>query len=374
MGDENKSAVSPESAPPPKQIEIHQQVGSVAGGEVNAVRVGQVAGDLSVQSTINQIENKIVQGDYVDRREITVLALGDPNALDQIVKLVAERLKTRTQPGGASQLPSVPGPIAQGLGEVVQAQKEAAAQGLQVQPETLYHLGMLAVYRLDYDTGLAYFRQATTANPDGAEAWNAIAWVQQACALRDMSSQNYESAAARLLEARTAALHTDPVDPSALAQRAYVSKTLGDLARARGDSKSHDENYAEAARLFEHAAQLDPQNPSVLNGLGDVQLDLGNWDAAIDSFNRAIQLAPQYTAAHNDQAIAYEQKMRTDPLHAEQWLAKSINAWKQAYLLAPSDPSFSPDDVMRIGQHLARLQSMMPGTAPAKRRKRSGKR
>jgi len=57
-----------EPSKPSTQITVTQEVGNVEGGKITGVQVGQVTGDLTVDSTVNQIENKMIQGDYVDRK------------------------------------------------------------------------------------------------------------------------------------------------------------------------------------------------------------------------------------------------------------------------------------------------------------------
>ncbi len=70
MGEE--SGASSEKPQPSKQIELKQEVGEVAGGEVTGVKVGEVAGDLTVNETrLDQrsggvyIENSTARGDII---------------------------------------------------------------------------------------------------------------------------------------------------------------------------------------------------------------------------------------------------------------------------------------------------------------------
>ena len=83
----------------------------------------------------------------------------------------------------------------------------------------------------------------------------------------------------------------------------------------------------------------------------------GDLDGAIGAYRQAIEIAPNYTSAHHDLAIAYEGKWRADPAQAQQWCALALQAWRTAYELAPDDPSFSSDSVVRIGQHIRWLKS-----------------
>jgi len=85
---------------------------------------------------------------------------------------------------------------------------------------------------------------------------------------------------------------------------------------------------------------------------------LGNWDAAIQAYSRAIELAPTYTAAYHDLCLAYEAKMNADPERAAEWCRKALAAWQKAYHLAPGDPTFSADYLLTMGQHLHQLEEL----------------
>lgn len=348
------------SATPSTRVEVHQNVGTVAGGEVTGLEVGEVSGDLTIESTVNHVENSVVNGTYVDARTITnnVMALG-PEALDQIVGRLATMLgaveRVLARPGSQ---PPVPENVSRQIAEVATAQREVAAQGVQASPDSLYRLGMLAAYDRPYDVALGYFRQATQANPDYTRAFAAIAWLQQSLANNDIWRRNYESAVDRLAEARSAAMHTDPTDARALAQRGYIAKDLALLAKARRQDGERTQYYQEAARLFETAAKLDPDEPGVQNGLGNVHYALGNLDGAISAYRRAIELAPSYTAAHHDLAMAYEAKMNTDPEHSAEWRQHALTEWQKTYELAPQDPAITPDKLVSIGERISWLKQV----------------
>ena len=67
-------------------------------------------------------------------------------------------------------------------------------------------------------------------------------------------------------------------------------------------------------------------------------------------------LAPGYTAAHHDLALAFEAKMRADPAHADEWCQRALQAWQRTYELAPDDPGFSADAILAIGQQISWLR------------------
>jgi tetratricopeptide (TPR) repeat protein len=336
------------------QVQLDLDVGTVAGGEVTGLEVGKVGGDLAIESTVNHVENSVVNGTYVDARTITnnIMTLG-PEALDQIVGRLATMLRVDdrmlAQPGSQ---PPAPENVSRQIAEVATAQKEAAAKGVAVSPEALYRLGMLAAYDRNYASALEYFRQATQANPEYGDAYFAIARLQQSLAVDDIRQRDYDAAVARLADARSAAMHTDPTDAQALSVRGYVAKTLAQVAEARGQGVERENYYQEAAHLFQTAAKLDPNEPGVHNGLGNVQHALGNLDAAIGAYARAIDLAPAYASAHHDLASAYEDKIKADPTQAALWRQRALAEWRVTYELAPADSAFTAESLVEIGKRI----------------------
>lgn len=307
---------------------------------------------------IEQIKAKLEQGDYVERQTIINLVLegSGPAALGAIVEQLAILQRVDQQAVQNLGARAVPEHVSRQISEVVAAQREVTAQGVQIAPQTAYHLGMLAAYDRNYDMALGYFRQATQADPEYSAAFEAIAWLQQSRAQDDLFYRDLDAAVAKLADAREAGAHTNPLDPSALALRGYIAKTLAQVAEARQQPAERQKYYREAARLFEHAAQLNPTDASAQNGLGNIQYALGNLDAAITAYRRAVTLAPSYTAAYHDLALAYEGKRQADPAHADEWCSKALTMWRKTYELAPNDPGFSADDLLTIGKRILWLE------------------
>ncbi len=352
-------ALEPASQPDRKtEISVKQDVGNVADSQVTGVNINKVGGNVTVDSTVNHIEAKIIQGQYVDRQTITqnVLVLG-PEALDQITKKLAAMQgvdKTTVQKLDAHAVPeNVRGQIV----ELMAAQRDVSTKGVATTPQAAYNLGMLAAYSRQYEMAMDYFRQATQADPELVDAFETIAWLQQSRANDFLRQNQVEAAVACLAEARTAAMHTDPLDPQAMAQRGYIAKTLAQVADARHQKAERDRYYEEAVRMFIQAAKLDPNDPSAQNGLGNVQYARGELDAAITAYQRALDLAPTYTAALHDLALAYEGKMHADPANSSAWRLKALDAWQKTYALAPQDPGFSADYILTIGQRINWLQA-----------------
>jgi tetratricopeptide (TPR) repeat protein len=67
------------------------------------------------------------------------------------------------------------------------------------------------------------------------------------------------------------------------------------------------QKYAEALPLFEKADQLDKDNPDTLNMLAYTQRKLGKIDIAIENYQRALKLRPNFPQAREYLGEAYLQ-------------------------------------------------------------------
>ncbi|MDX1417416.1 MAG: tetratricopeptide repeat protein [Candidatus Promineifilaceae bacterium] len=326
-------------------------IAEVSGGTVAVGRDAQAIGTL-----IKHLEEKNIAGDYVERQEITntILVVGSAG-LDELTAWLAENqganLRTLQQPGAPAEH------SARQIAEVVAAQQQTAAQGVPLSPQAAYNLGMLAAQRRDYETALDYFQEAGRADPGYSDAYEAIAWLQQSLATQAISQGDADGAWDHLAKARAAAEKSDALDLYALALRGYIAKSMAQLAGRQLDGDAEAKYYREARRYFEHIVTLDPDNAAAYNGLANIYHASGDFDGAIAAGKRAVKLLPNYAAAFHDLALIYEDKWRTDQEHWKKWCAKAIEAWREAYRLAPDDPAFSPQKILQIGQRIRQLEA-----------------
>lgn len=314
---------------------------------------------------IDEFKATFEQGTVVSQQNIVNVTMGygellGPAYIEALVKTVIAQLRLdqkAVQDLGSQPLPEN---VSEQIGQIVAAQKEVSARGVPASSQALYSLGILAAYRRQYEEAVNYFRQAIQADPECLETYAAIVWLQQSRAMHDIQAQDYDAAIGKLAEARTAAMHTDPIDPQALAARGYITKTLAQIAEARGNPSERQAYYDEAAQFFSHVVQLAPDNPSAHNGLANVEHARGNLDRAIAEYTRAIELAPSYTAAYNDLALAFEGKMKAEPRRSTKWCREALRAWREAYRLAPNDPAFSERYIVTIGQCILWLERQCP--------------
>lgn len=342
-------------------IEVKQEIRN--GHDIKGLELGQLnANDVSIRNIIKLIEPKIIHKDYIDRQYISyeIQNLG-PEFIDALAQRLIELLKVDInvlQNPGAQPIKE---DVGQKITEIIAAQKDAASKGIAATPQAAYNLGILSAYNRDYETSLDFFRQAINLNNEYLDAYKAIAWLQQYRALHDIEMEDYDSANAKLSECLEAVRNTDPLDLDALALRGYIYLTFAKMGKIRNDDVSHDKNIKEAERLFQRIAELDPTNASALNGLADIYRAQGKINDAIIAYNKAIYLAPYYTAAYHDLAQLYEKMM--DKEHDKgkriEWGNKSLEAWHKAYESAPDDSAFSEKDILFIGQKISKLRRQL---------------
>jgi tetratricopeptide (TPR) repeat protein len=110
----------------------------------------------------------------------------------------------------------------------------------------------------------------------------------------------------------------------------------------------------EAIQHFERALQLRPDYADALNNLGFALAKQGRWDEAIQHYERTLQLRPDYAEAHCNLGIALAKQGRWDEaitqlqqalalamVQGNTTLAKSIRTRLKSYqpaLLQPQTP------------------------------------
>lgn len=104
---------------------------------------------------------------------------------------------------------------------------------------------------------------------------------------------------------------------------------------ARNASRKHDaeglqaarlEDYAGAAREFEVAARLDPDNVDALYNLGLAYVEMGRDREAVEAYSRAAELRPNEFVIHNNLGNAYNHLGDS---------TRAIQEWETALRLNP---------------------------------------
>lgn len=92
----------------------------------------------------------------------------------------------------------------------------------------------------------------------------------------------------------------------------------------RGTALIFDDRLAEAGACFERALEVDPRHFRALTNLGNVALEEGRVDDAIDAYQRALKLNDDFANAHHNLAVAYRRKGQ---------LSKSVRSLRRAQRL-----------------------------------------
>ena len=82
--------------------------------------------------------------------------------------------------------------------------------------------------------------------------------------------------------------------PAAGGSRGTVVRDLLLLA----DAKIEHDKYDEAARYYQDALRLEPDNAAALSGLGNVFVALDRYDEAHNCFRTILESDPDHPAAH----------------------------------------------------------------------------
>ena len=119
-----------------------------------------------------------------------------------------------------------------------------------------------------------------------------------------------ESGQLRVREAAAAIVRGNLDQAIALYNEALDDKSLPNDRRAtilndRGVAYARRQQHKEAIDDFNRAIQLYPEYAAVYNNRGNVLLGLGAVKEAVKDFDRALVLAPGYAAAYNNRAGAY---------------------------------------------------------------------
>ena len=132
----------------------------------------------------------------------------------------------------------------------------------------------------DYEKAGADYRRILQLDPDNALALANLAAIE-------LQQNKLADADTHL----TAALAQNPDD-------AYTLSTFGYL-------KFREQKFDEAFDALSRAAKLDPANPQIQNYLGVTLSHKGLHAQAEAALRKAIELAPDYGAAHNNLAVIY---------------------------------------------------------------------
>lgn len=85
-----------------------------------------------------------------------------------------------------------------------------------------------------------------------------------------------------------------------------------DLHISQGMACVRRGDYENAVECFERAIGIDPAHAVAHNNLGGALVELGRYDRAVSSFKRALELNPDYAQAHHNLGVALRKMGRRD--------------------------------------------------------------
>jgi tetratricopeptide (TPR) repeat protein len=99
----------------------------------------------------------------------------------------------------------------------------------------------------------------------------------------------------------------------------------------RGDELRAEKVLPSALEYYRAALAKTPNRASVLNRIGIVEMELGQWGRSIREFELAIKADPQYPEAYNNLGVAYYETKKS---------GKAIAFYKKAIRLRNDEASF----------------------------------
>ncbi|OUU64202.1 MAG: hypothetical protein CBC24_07545 [Candidatus Pelagibacter sp. TMED64] len=185
-----------------------------------------------------------------------------------------------------------------------------------------HNLGVLAVHFGKIDLALPHFKTALEANANQEQYW--VSYIEGLIRFGQL-----ESARQVLAQGRQRGLKGDKVDQ--LEQQANGSEQAS-VSRERASeviTLYKQGNLDEALVRGRALLQQFPDDPNVPNILGAIHSSLGQHDAAIDYYMKAIELRPHNVQAHNNLGNALNELNRFE---------EAITHYNKAIELKPDYP------------------------------------
>jgi tetratricopeptide (TPR) repeat protein len=171
------------------------------------------------------------------------------------------------------------------------------------------------------ERAIRYFDEALEASPDLHRARYAMArvfWTQGNKAKAQLHAETVLKAVPDHERSRALLNEINPppvvaASPPAPAEPPKEKELTTEQLFARADRLRELDKPQQALKLYEKAAEQSADDPDAYTGIGWCYFDMESYDAAIASFNRALQLVPRFSDAHFGIAETYRaQGMKRD--------------------------------------------------------------
>lgn len=117
-----------------------------------------------------------------------------------------------------------------------------------------------------------------------------------------------------------------------LANEAIVARDPKNLRSwvTLGNDYFDTHQYQKAVESYGRALELDPNNADVLTDQGVMYRNLGQFDRAIANFEKASKVAPQHVQSLFNLGVVYQNDLKDN--------AKAAAAWNRVIQIAPNSP------------------------------------
>jgi tetratricopeptide (TPR) repeat protein len=226
---------------------------------------------------------------------------------------------------------------------------------------TLYKLALIQFNQRKFAAAEENLKYALKLDSDHTDSYNLLLQLYQTEAMQLLQKQDYKEAEALLKNAdRLLEKKPQGIDSKTVVLIGYVYKSLGQVY-AKSNMDLARQYWTQAKQMFSTALVLNQEDPSALNGLGNILYFEEKYQEALEKHSKALMLAPNYTAAANDAALVCEALMcqslnQEGGNAADQWRREAISFWEKAIQLSGSDPLFEPTYSTNIRYRVGRLR------------------
>ena len=135
----------------------------------------------------------------------------------------------------------------------------------------------------------------------------------------------------------------------------YIEKSQAQVCFAEGNLDGATRYLADAARFFNEALKLRPEDLGALNGMANIYFYGGDLDTAIELGRTIMHTDPNYGAAAWDLGLALEQKIKaSDGTSDQRLLREGIEVDERLVEMMPKQPSaFRSSDLNHVQERLA---------------------
>ena len=223
--------------------------------------------------------------------------------------------------------------------------------------ESLYNLGLVAFNQRDFAEAEKNLKYALQLDNNNLKAFNLLLQLYQSTAMMHLDRGDIQQAETYLREAER--LISDfPTEGNlqTVTLLGYLYKSLGQVYE-KEDPTLSEQYWERAGDIFTMVLTRKPENAGALNGLGNVLAHNGNFRAALQKHQAALKLAPNYTAAANDAALACEALMKQEPEKVDVWRQQAIDYWELALELSIKDPQFDQNYQNKVRKRIQYLRN-----------------